>query len=87
MSPWTTEFENLLRRHCHFVTPEEPIDPDAPFATLGVDSLSFLALIVEIDAEFAITVPDTVLIEENDTPRGLWRLVSGLPQGQPGGVP
>jgi acyl carrier protein len=86
MSPWTPEFEYLLRRHCNFVAPQEAIDPDARLAALGVDSLTFLGLIVEIEARFSVAVPDTMLVEENDTPAGLWRLVADLTGHQRGAV-
>lgn len=86
MSPWTTEFEYLLRRHCHFVAPQESVDPEAPLATLGVDSLTLLALIVEIEARFSVEVSDTLLIAEHETAGGLWRLVSELTERQRGGV-
>lgn len=86
MSLWTTDFEYLLRRHCHFVGPQDSIDPDARLAALGVDSLAFLALLVEVEARFSVAVPDTMLAEGNDTPRGLWQLVSGLTDQQRRGV-
>lgn len=86
MSPWTTEFECLLRSHCRFVTPPESLDPDVPLATLGVDSLTLLALIVEIEARYSIELPDIMLIAENDTAGGMWRLVCELTQRQRGGV-
>lgn len=86
MTPWTPEFEHLLRRHCHFVAPDEPVDPDLPLGALGVDSLAFLSLIVEIEARLSVAVPDAMLAEENDSPLGLWLLVSGLLERQRGGV-
>ena len=42
-----------------------PIQPDDPFETVGVDSMGLLKILVFIEDEFGIWVPDEDLLEAN----------------------
>lgn len=73
---WPAEFERILRAHCRFVAPGEPIDADAPLALLGVDSLQMLSMIVQIEETFDVLVPDTMLTgDEFGSAGAAWRAV------------
>ena len=49
-----------------------PIQPDDAFETVGVDSMGLLKILVFIEDEFGIWIPDEDLLEENVvSPRAL----------------
>jgi acyl carrier protein len=78
-TPWTADFDHLLRRHARALPAGGLIDPDASMTALGVDSLASLVMILEVEAAFSISIPDTMLTDEHfSTPMALWRLVSDL---------
>lgn len=54
------------------------IDPDAPFASYDLDSLTVAELMFEIDDEFHVTVPDEAA-HTVTTLRQLATLIDGLP--------
>ena len=41
------------------------VNPDTPFERLGLDSFSLIEIILFIEREFGITLPDTELNREN----------------------
>ena len=53
------------------------IDPDAPFATYNLDSLTVAELMFEIDDAFQVTVPDDA-VHTVTTLRQLAALIDGL---------
>lgn len=55
------------------------IDPDAPFATYNLDSLTVAELMFEIDDAFHVTVPDEAATTVT-TLRQLATLIDGLPE-------
>jgi len=54
------------------------IDPDAPFASYDLDSLTVAELMFEIDDAFHVTVPDAAATSVA-TLRQLAALIDGLP--------
>ena len=49
-----------------------PIRPDDAFETAGVDSMALLKVLLFVEAEFGLWVPDEDLVEENiASPRAL----------------
>jgi acyl carrier protein len=54
------------------------IDPDAPFASYNLDSLTVAELMFEIDDAFHVTVPDEAATTVT-TLRQLATLIDGLP--------
>jgi len=54
------------------------IDPDAPFASYNLDSLTVAELMFEIDDAFQVTVPDEAATTVR-TLRELALLIDGLP--------
>ncbi len=55
------------------------IDPDAPFASYDLDSLTVAELMFEIDDAFHVTVPDSAATTVT-TLRQLATLIDGLPE-------
>jgi acyl carrier protein len=65
--------------HDRFGVALSAIDPDAPFATYDLDSLTVAELMFEIDDAFRVTVPDEAATTVT-TLRQLGTLIDGLPR-------
>lgn len=77
MQKWNLEFDALLRQHCRFIAPDSPIDPDALLVTLGIDSLEVVEIIVAIEDQFDIMIPEEMLTPEIfATPGSIWQAIS-----------
>lgn len=73
------EFDEILRRHCRFLTPDAEIDPHDPLTNLGADSLDVVELIVSIEDEFDISFPEELLTPQVfATPATVWNAVCTL---------
>lgn len=76
---WDSGFERLVRENVSLLTDEEPLTPDADLASLGMDSLNMLGLMVAVEAEYAITIPTDLLVSNTfATPGALWKAVRRL---------
>ena len=64
--------------HDKFGVDTAAIDPDAPFASYDLDSLTVAELMFEIDDEFRVSVPDAAATTVT-TLRQLATLIDGLP--------
>ena len=64
--------------HEKFGVALDVIDPDAPFASYDLDSLTVAELMFEIDDAFHVTVPDSAATTVT-TLRQLAELIDGLP--------
>jgi acyl carrier protein len=64
--------------HDKFGVDMATIDPDAPFASYNLDSLTVAELMFEIDDAFHVTVPDEA-VHTVTTLRQLATLIDGLP--------
>ena len=75
----TTTLDRLTHRiHDKFAVALDVIDPDAPFASYDLDSLTVAELMFEIDDTFYVTVPDEAATTVT-TLRRLAVLIDGLP--------
>ena len=75
-----TNLERLTHLiHDKFGVELDAIDPDAPFASYNLDSLTVAELMFEIDDAFHVTVPDEAA-HSVTTLRQLATLIDGLPQ-------
>jgi len=64
--------------HDKFGVERDTIDPDAPFASYNLDSLTVAELMFEIDDAFHVTVPDSAATTVT-TLRELAALIDSLP--------
>lgn len=72
----THDLEKVLRKHARFISAGEDIDPDMPLASLGVQSLDIIELIVKIEDEFDLDIPaERITPETFATPASIWRLL------------
>jgi acyl carrier protein len=58
----TTQFEEVLRRHLRSAKPDA-INYDAELAQLGLDSMSAVAVLLDMEKMFGIKFPDDMLVE------------------------
>ena len=73
------ELERILRTHARFLAPGTDIDPDLSIASLGVDSLDIIELVVQLEGKFDVEIPiEQVTPETFATPASIWRLLCGL---------
>ena len=73
------DLELVLRAHARFLAPGTDIDPDLALASLGVDSLDIIELIVQLESKFDVEIPvDQVTPETFSTPASIWRLLCQL---------
>jgi acyl carrier protein len=71
--------EQVLRPHVRFLAPGTAIDPDLSIASLGVDSLDIIELVVQLEGKFDVEIPpDQVTPETFSTPASIWRLLCQL---------
>ena len=62
MDDITTQFEEALRRHLRLVK-QDSIDYDAELAQLGLDSMTAVAVLLDMEKTFSIRFPDEMLVE------------------------
>lgn len=60
----TARLNTVLRRHLRFVDELEAIPPDSELIDLGLDSLSAINLLLELEEEFGVAFPDELLSPE-----------------------
>jgi acyl carrier protein len=73
------DFEKLLRTRCTLLAESDPIDPDAPLWTLGVESIDLLGLIVDLETAYQLVFSDDLLVTATfDTAAAVWQAVQDL---------
>ena len=63
MDDITIQFEEALRRHLRSAKPKA-IDYDTELAQLGLDSMTAVALLLDMEKTFAIRFPDEMIAED-----------------------
>lgn len=56
--PWPAEFEKTLRAYLPLLDKEQPITPDLVLADYGMDSLATVNLLLDLEEEYAVSIPD-----------------------------
>jgi acyl carrier protein len=62
MNDITPQFEQCLRRHLRLVKPDS-INYDMELAQLGLDSMTAVAVLMDMEKTFGIRFPDDMLVE------------------------
>jgi acyl carrier protein len=76
---FSPELERILRKHARFVATGADINPDTSLASIGVDSLDIIELIVQIEDNFDLEIPpDQVTPQTFATPASIWELLCEL---------
>jgi acyl carrier protein len=75
---WDATFEAMLRVYLPYGG-EGPLGADDVLADLGLDSMSVVSLLVDLEAGYGIEFPDELLTAETfDTVGSLWTALSGV---------
>jgi len=70
---WSAEFEEILRANLPYLEPGQALEADQDLYDLGLDSMGTINIVLAIEAELAIELPDDDLVPETfATPRALW---------------
>lgn len=76
---YSAQFERILRAHLFFLEADTVLAPDLALFELGLDSLSLVALLVELEEELGIAFPeDLAVYEVFSSVGGLWAAVKAL---------
>lgn len=76
---WPDEFEKLLRNYLPLLGDDIPLAPTAVLPDLGLDSLSTIGLLVDVEESFEVQLPDDALTPSTfATPAALWSVVVRL---------
>jgi acyl carrier protein len=80
--PWPTSFEAIVRRYLP-LSGDGPFDPEERLVDLGLDSMGTVALLLDLEEELSIAVPDDLITGASfDSVGSLWALVSGVRTAQ-----
>jgi acyl carrier protein len=71
------EFEKLLRTYLPLLADDVPLTPGQLLADLGLDSLSTVGLLVDVEDAFGVQFPDDALTPDTfATASSLWAVVA-----------
>jgi len=71
--------EKVLRMHARFISNGADIGPDMSLASLGIDSLGMIELVVKLEGEFDLEIPPEQITPETfATPASIWKLLCQL---------
>ena len=77
--PFENEIRQIMSRHLALSKPIETIDLDANLQDIGFNSISFIKLIVAIEARWNVEFPDDkLLVNESGTLRQLCEMVRSM---------
>ena len=72
-------FITILRRHLRYLGPSESLTPETPLREFGLDSMEAVALVLDLEYEFGITLPKSSLgVETFASAANLWVEVDKL---------
>ena len=74
-------FTKILRAHLRLLTPEAPLESDASLAELGLQSMDSVQLLLDLEEEFGVELPDRLVSAETfATPGSLRRAFDSMVQ-------
>ncbi|MEV6596753.1 condensation domain-containing protein [Actinoplanes sp. NPDC051346] len=86
--PWDARFETILRAALPFLAEDDELTEDLELVGAGLDSLTTVELLVSLEHEYDIVIPDRLLVLQLfETPTTLWREISALFTRQDDGEP
>jgi acyl carrier protein len=75
-APWPDAFVDTLRAHVPLLRADTSLDPDTALADYGLNSLKMVSLLIALEDQFLITVPDELLIDNSfENARNLWSTI------------
>lgn len=77
--PWPRNFENTLRAYLPFLADGAALEPGLALTDLGLDSVATVSLLLNLEQEFGVEIPDQMLVASNfSTPAGIWGMLATL---------
>jgi acyl carrier protein len=74
---WPDAFEETVRSLLPAFPAQQPLSPDTPFRSIGLDSLGVMALAMRLQQRFGVNFPPAAIAIVNfETPAAAWRTVS-----------
>lgn len=74
-----THLETALRPFLPGLASDEPLVADAPLSRHGLDSFGMVQLVLALERQYGIALPDEVLDEGNfATAAAMWRMLESL---------
>lgn len=74
--PWSDGFEKVLRRHLPLLGADQEVRPNTILADLGLDSMSTVSLLIDLEDTLNISISDDELLPEVfRSPGRLWATV------------
>ena len=80
------DFATILRQYLRYLPADEPLPPAASLRDLGLDSMASVALMLDLEDRFAVSLPDSALTAQTFAdPRSLWQalVAAGAVTGAP----
>lgn len=79
---YENEITNIIKNTINLTTPIEDIGIDENFENMGMDSVSFIRIVVEIEDQFGIEFPEEkLLLSQAGTIRSLSEIVMAEKDG------
>ncbi|MEU3838570.1 acyl carrier protein [Streptomyces sp. NPDC028635] len=76
---WDEKFEKLLRDRLPGLDAAAPLTEDLPLAAFGLDSMATVGLIMALEEDYGLSLPDEAVVPANfTTPGTVWKLVGSL---------
>jgi acyl carrier protein len=70
-------FAGIVQSHLPLHEADRPLDEDLDLLAAGLDSLGIVSLVVEVETEYGIKIPDEQLsLDTFRTPATLWSVLS-----------
>jgi acyl carrier protein len=74
-----TQFIQIVRNYLKYLKPDAELKLDAQLKPLGLDSMAAVDLLLDIEDNYGVTLPDRYLTEETfSTTQALWTVVDDL---------
>lgn len=78
-SPWPGWYDTVLREYLPLLPRDQPIAGEKPLADQGLDSLATVALLMDIENNAGVSLPDELLTGETfATADSLWRAIDSV---------
>jgi acyl carrier protein len=64
-APWPPQFEAILRTYLPLLPDGQQVTPELALADYGLDSLATVNLLLDLEDQYAVSIPDDLLTSTN----------------------
>lgn len=80
--PWDDTFERLVRQATSLLSAATPLEANTDLRNHGLDSMATVELLLLVETEYDITIPDEHLTQATfATPTALWAVILDAREG------